>query len=245
MILVLKKKTVIICFIIILIAGLAAGTTAKIVKATHAQKDCVVVLDAGHGGRDNGVIGTKSGMKEKELNLIVTFLVKEELEKAGIKVVLTRKDDDALYGAALKNFKLEDMKKRKEIINATAPDAVVSIHMNRFPADSSRRGAQTFFEEMSDKSKALAQAVQAGLNTLNKEYAQREFAALKGDYYILKCNKYPSAIVECGFMSNPEEDMLLQQEDYRKKIAYLIASGIMGYLSMNTSFNSGNEVTAA
>lgn len=244
MIVVLKKKAIIICVVIMLILSLGAGITVKAVRAAQAQKDFVVVLDAGHGGRDNGVIGVKSGMKEKELNLIIVKMVEDHLTKAGIKVVLTRKNDDALYGGVKSGFKLEDMKRRKEIINEAMPDAVISIHMNRFPSDSSRRGAQTFFENMSQSSKALAETLQASLNTLNKEYAQREFAALKGDYYILKCSRFPSAIAECGFMSNPEEDSLLQQEDYRKKIAYQIASGILGYLSMNTSFNSGEEVLA-
>jgi N-acetylmuramoyl-L-alanine amidase len=242
MILVIKKKTIIICVVIMLLLGLGAGVAAKVLHATSTPKDYVVVLDAGHGGRDNGVIGVKSGVKEKELNLIIVKMVEEHLTNAGIKVVLTRKDDNALYGGATSSFKQQDMKKRKEIINEAAPDLVISIHMNKFPSDSSRRGAQTFFEDMSASSKTLAETLQASLNTLNKEYAKREFAALSGDYYILKCSRFPSAIVECGFMSNPEEDMLLQQEEYRKKIAYQIASGTMAYLSINTSFNSGDEV---
>ncbi len=244
MIFVLKKKAIIICVVIMLILGLGAGVAVKVTKAAQAQKDFVVVLDAGHGGRDNGVIGVKSGMKEKELNLIIVKMVEEHLTKAGVKVVLTRKNDDALYGNVKSHFKIEDMKKRKEIINSAMPDAVISIHMNKFPSDASRRGAQTFFENMSVGSKTLAESLQASLNTLNKEHVGREFPALKGDYYILKCSRFPSAIAECGFLSNPEEDMLLQQKDYRKKIAYQIASGILGYLSMNTSFNSGDEVSA-
>lgn len=238
MIIVLKKKTIKLIMLIILILALAIGVGINYAHAFLPQDAFVVVLDAGHGGRDNGVIGVESKMKEKELNLIVTMLVKKELEKADIKVILTRESDEGLYGDVKKNFKKADMQKRKEIINDAKPDAVVSIHTNKFPTDSKRRVAQVFYEQMSENSKELAQSLQSSLNMLNKQYAQRKFTELKGDYYILKCSKYASAIVEIGFMSCPEEDRLLQQDDYRKKLAYQIASGIIGYLSLNTNFNN-------
>lgn len=238
MIVVLKKKTLVILLIVILIASVIVGTSINYAHAFRPEKAFVVVLDAGHGGRDNGVTGIKSNVTEKEINLAITFLVKEYLEKANIKVVLTRKDDEGLYGNVKSNFKQAEMKKRKEIINKANPDVVVSIHCNKFPTDSARRGAQAFFEQMSPQSKDLAKSLQASLNILNKEYAEREFPALKGDYYILKCSEYVSAIVECGFLSNPEEDMLLQDQEYRIRIAYKIACGIIGYLSHHTSFNS-------
>jgi N-acetylmuramoyl-L-alanine amidase len=122
------------------------------------------------------------------------------------------------------------MAARKKIILDSAPKLVVSIHCNKFP-DSSRRGAQVFYEPLSEQGKALADSLQNNLNTLNAEYVQRSFTALKGDYYILNCSKYPSAIVECGFLSNPEDDALLNNEDYRNKLAYRIFCGILGYLA--------------
>lgn len=231
MIVVVKKKTILIVLLIALFAALILGTGINYANAFAPEKPFVVVLDAGHGGRDNGVTGVKSNISEKEVNLAITYLVKEYLEKANIKVVLTRKDDDGLYGDVKSNFKRADMKKRKEIINQTAPDVVVSIHCNKFPTDSKRRGAQSFYEQMSLRSKELANSLQSSLNILNNEYAHREFPPLKGDYYILKCSRYVSAIVECGFMSNQEEDMLLQDEEYRIRIAYKISSGIIGYLN--------------
>lgn len=242
MIFVAKKKTVLILLFVIVMMMVFIPLTINYSQAVSAQKEYTVVLDAGHGGRDNGVTGVKSEVTEKELNLVITFYVKEYLEKAGVDVVLTREDDNGLYGDVKSNFKRADMKKRKEIINQAKPEVVVSIHMNKFPADAERRGAQAFFEQMSDNSRELATALQNSINTLNKEYAKREFDALSGEYYILKCSRYPSAIVECGFLSNPEEDELLQSKDYRKKLAYKIASGILGYLTHNTGFNSFEDL---
>lgn len=240
MILVVKKRTLLILLAVILIVSIGVGTTLSLTHAfSHNNNEkFVVVLDAGHGGRDNGVIGVESGTAEKVLNLAVTMLIKEQLEKVKIKVVLTRKDDDGLYGDVKSNYKLTDMKKRKEIINEAAPNVVVSIHMNKYPADSSRRGAQVFFEQLSPNSKELARCLQGSLNTINKEVVEREYSPLKGDYYILKCSKYTSAIVECGFLSNAEDDKLLNTAEYQQKIAYQIYCGIMGYLSLNTNYNS-------
>ncbi len=244
MIIVLRKKIILSLLIILLLSTTIFGVGISYASALRRKNQFVVVLDAGHGGRDNGVIGVRTNAKEKQVNLAITYIVKEYLEKASIKVILTRKTDDGLYGKATSNFKKIDMQKRKEIINQAYPDVVVSIHCNKFPTDSKRRGAQTFFENTSESSKELAMALQSNLNILNKELVGREFSALKGDYYILKCSKYVSAIVECGFMSNPEDDMLLQQEEYRKRMAYKIASGIIGYLSLNAGYNDLGQGSA-
>lgn len=189
-----------------------------------------VVLDAGHGGRDVGVVGVNSNVSEAEINLLITQTLKSKLEDLNVKVVLTRKNADGLYDENATNFKRSDMEKRKKIILDTAPNLVVSIHCNRFPS-SERRGAQVFFNNFSDEGKKLASLVQKNLNTINIDKINRGFSPLKGDYYILNCSKYPSCIVECGFLSNPDDDMLLNDENYRNMLADAILSGIMSYLS--------------
>lgn len=88
-----------------------------------------------------------------------------------------------------------------------------------------------FYQPISERGKALAESLQSNLNTLNTEYAGRAFTILKGDYYILNCSEYPSAIVECGFLSNKEDDALLNTPEYQDKIAYRVFCGIMGYLA--------------
>lgn len=189
-----------------------------------------VVLDAGHGGRDVGVVGVNSNVSEAEINLLITQTLKSKLEALNVKVVLTRKNANGLYDENATNFKRSDMEKRKKIILDTAPNLVVSIHCNRFPS-SERRGAQVFFNNFSDEGKKLASLVQKNLNTINIDKINRGFSPLKGDYYILNCSKYPSCIVECGFLSNPDDDMLLNDENYRNMLADAILSGIMSYLS--------------
>ena len=190
-----------------------------------------IVLDAGHGGVDGGAVGVKSGVSEAKLNLIVVNRLKTHLENAGFGVVLTRSDENGLYGNETKNRKKKDMQKRKEIIDNANASLVISVHMNTY-ANSSRRGAQVFYNKNSNESISLANNVQNSFN--NMEEAVKKTQALKGDYYLLNYVKTPCIIAECGFLSNPEEEKLLCDEEYLEKIAYAIYKGVIGYMSENT-----------
>ena len=195
------------------------------VKATSPKPSYTVVVDAGHGGADGGVQGVNTGVYERELNLSIAYKVKAELEKAQINVVMTRTTSDGALDTMLTQ-KQEDMEKRKKIIMDASPDCVVSIHQNKY-TQQSRRGAQAFF--WGDSS--LADVLQAALNEkLNKENTGRTFSALKGDYYILRQTPYPSALVECGFLSNPLDEALLVTDEYQNKVAKVIADSIISFL---------------
>ena len=124
-------------------------------EANVDSNKITVVLDAGHGGIDNGVSGKYTGALESDLNLAITKKVKNNLIKAGINVVLTRESSNGLYGLATKNRKRKDMLKRKEIIEGASPNLVVSIHQNYYSLPS-RRGAQVFFDAGKEESKNLA-----------------------------------------------------------------------------------------
>lgn len=187
-----------------------------------------VVLDAGHGGVDGGVVGVNTGTKESDINLGITFLLKERFEEAGFSVVLTRKTEAGLYGAATQGYKKRDMQKRAEIIQNARPALVISVHQNFF-ALQSRRGAQVFFREDNVQSVTLAGAIQSALNGMPECVKQTN--ALKGDYYILNCSDYPSVIVECGFLSNGEDEKLLLDGGYREKLTEAILSGALSFLS--------------
>lgn len=193
-----------------------------------------IVLDAGHGGIDNGVTGIKTGVKESELNLLVVKKLEKYFNDAGFNVVLTRKNQAGLYGVATKNRKRKDMQKRKSIINKANPIVVISVHMNEYPI-STRRGAQVFYKPKDENGRRLALNVQESLNEM--ESAVRSCSALTGDYYILNCSKYPSIIVECGFLSNPDDDMLLNTEEYREEISYAIFKGAIEFLSYSPTVN--------
>ncbi len=197
-------------------------------KVTHASKSFTIVLDAGHGGIDGGVSGINTKVKESELNLKVVKKLENLFTDAGFNVVLTRTTDAGLYGLAVGNLKRKDMQKRKEIIEKAKPDAVISIHMNKYSV-SSRRGAQVFFDEENENGKLLANYLQKSFNEMPE--ASRTCDALKGEYYILNCTKFTSVICECGFLSNPDDEALLITDEYQEKVSYAIFKGVINYLS--------------
>ncbi len=214
---------------ILLVVGVAFGVCffALSRTAAQAQRLCIVI-DAGHGGVDGGVVGIETGTKESDINLSLSRLLQEKFEELGFNVVMTRKTEAGLYGAATAGYKKRDMRKRAEIINGSNPALVISVHQNFFSARD-RRGAQVFFREDSAESKTLACMIQSQFNEMPECVKRSE--PLKGDYYILNCSDYPSVIAECGFLSNAEDEALLVTQEYRKKIADAIVRGALGYLS--------------
>lgn len=228
MIIVLKKKTVIIALITLLaVIGCAiAGGVCSAKSRTAAAGQKIIVIDAGHGGSDKGVIG-KNGTVEAEKNLEISFMLKDLLEDAGFFVVMTRTTDEGADEAA--NFKKEDFDRRKKTVEKASPDMLISVHCNKFPS-SERRGAQVFYNPVSDEGRNLARVLQESLNSLNSAYVGRLFDALGGEYFMLNCTPAPSVIVECGFLSNPDDEKLLCDEDYLDRFVYAIYDGIVSYL---------------
>ncbi len=232
-----RRNILIICVLLVtaftFVFCLSALSKSPVGEATSSK--IKVVLDAGHGGIDGGVSGVNTKIKESELNLIITKKVEKYLSDSGISVVLTRSTDAGLYGVATKNFKKRDMEKRKQIIEKAQPNLVVSIHMNKYSLPT-RRGAQVFYKKGDEFGKLLAESLQSSFNQM--EEATRECSALTGDYYILNCTNFPSAIAECGFLSSPEDEALLITEEYQDSIAYGIFKGIIGYLAQQSNSNN-------
>ncbi|MDE6372786.1 MAG: N-acetylmuramoyl-L-alanine amidase, partial [Clostridia bacterium] len=176
-----------------------------------------VVIDAGHGGIDGGVVGSQ-GVKESDINLKMAGILQNILEDKGIGVVMTRTSKDALN-----NIKRLDMQARKDIIVKAAPVAVISLHVNRF-TDSSRRGAQVFYDD-TGIGKDFAENMQNSINqNINAKYSGRDdYEAIGGDLFITKCVKAPSIIIECGFISNAEDEKLLLSQEYCQELCGVIA----------------------
>ena len=185
-----------------------------------------VVIDAGHGGIDGGVLGITTGVKESELNLDIARKLKTKFDKSGAKTVMTRKTEAGLYGIYSKGFKRRDMQKRKQITLNAKADVFVSIHLNYYSSPL-RRGAQVFYKIDDEKSKSLADIVQAELNG-GKE-CERDYTALAGDYYVLNEADCAAILCECGFLSNAEDEKLLLTDEYRAEIAEKIFNGIEKY----------------
>ena len=228
MIICLKRKWIVVAVLVLVAVAGACGTFFAVKDVGYMPKgECTVVIDAGHGGIDGGCIGKMTGVYESELNLTFAQNLAKQLENMGISVRLTRSDGNGLYDSSQKNLKKSDMKRRKEIIEESNPNLVVSLHMNSFPL-SSCSGAQTFFKKGSEEGEKFATCVQQELG-VQIEGAKK--TAKVGDYYIVNCTDIPSVLVECGFLSNPQEEALLQTKAYQTKLCYAIACGIVKYLN--------------
>lgn len=216
------KKILLLCFALIIIT--MCIITPTIILSQASAYTFTIVIDAGHGGIDNGCEGY-SGTKESEINLEYAKTLKEYCKQFGYKVVMTRTNQNGLYSQFSSNKKKDDMKQRKKIIEQAKPDIVVSIHMNSFRAESSR-GAQVFYNIDNQNSKNLADCIQ---QQFVKTLVKPRKTSQAGDYYIVNCTKYPSVIAECGFISNPEEENLLLDNNYKDKVCYSILCGIVAY----------------
>ena len=225
---VIKVKSLIVCLVIIATSVcLSVGIVKAVGKTDIPKKIYTIVLDSGHGGRDNGCSG-KNGSVESELNLDIAKKLKTYLETLGIRVVMTRSDGNGLYEAKADNYKQSDMAKRIEIINKASPDMVISIHQNSY-SDSSQKGAQVFYQEGDSVSLGFANSLQSQLIA---QLPNARSEANDGDYYILKECGLPAVLVECGYLTNEEEELLLLTEEYRSKVAYAIMCGIVKYFDL-------------
>lgn len=158
-------------------------------------------------------------------------MVKQFLEAEDIKVVLTREDGDGLYDSGASNKKVQDMKRRIELIDEAAPDVTVSIHQNSYPEEYVH-GAQVFYYTGSTVGKELAEMIQNQLVEKADKENKRQVKA-NDSYYLLKKTSVPIVIVECGFLSNGEEAEKLCTREYQEKIAWAIHMGIVQYLNCN------------
>lgn len=222
----MKRKILVICLVLVTLCSSILGVN-EIISA-YEKFFYTVVIDAGHGGIDNGVIGDALGSIESQLNLKMAYTLKSVYENAGFKVVLTRTDENGLYGDTSPGFKLRDLQKRAQIVNSSNADMLISIHMNKY-SQKSRRGAQVFYKANDKTSNFLAEKIQLRLNLMKE--SPRISNALKGDYYILNYSKIPSVIVECGFLSNADDEKLLTTNEYQQKLALEIFKGSLEYLN--------------
>ena len=215
------------CFCLFLFSVLLACTkNAPPLTATAAPLPTpvppLVVLDFGHGGFDGGATGIESGVVEAELNLLVGLLVRDALEEAGCRVILTRADDGALG-----KTKREDMQARGEILKNPNAACTVSIHMNKF-SDRSISGPMAFYQAGAEQGRLLAQNV---IDALTQALNRPSRRANPADNFVTRVPTAPSVLVECGFLSNRDDEKNLQEPAYRQTLADAIAEGVLRYLA--------------
>ncbi|HIX59516.1 MAG TPA: N-acetylmuramoyl-L-alanine amidase [Candidatus Blautia gallistercoris] len=193
-----------------------------------AETKTVIVVDAGHGGVDGGMAGT-DGVDEKDINLSIAWKLRDALKDSGFEVIMTREGDEGLYEEGSSQKKVQDLQNRCKIIAEASPALTVSIHQNSY-TDPSVCGPQVFYYSTSQEGKRLAEVLQ---EVLNQALSADNGRKAKGNdsYYLLKRSEGVLNIVECGFLTNPKEAELLQEEAYQQKVADALCLGIRQYLS--------------
>lgn len=188
----------------------------------------IIVVDAGHGGIDGGA-SSKDGLLEKDVALEISLILRDYLQEAGALVIMSRVEDTDLADPSTKGVrkrKIEDLKRRVQLVNEAGGDLFVSLHLNAIPSPR-WSGAQTFYNRAYDENEKVAKFIQDEIRS-NLANTNR-LAKPIGNVYLLKHAKIPGALVEVGFLSNPTEAELLKTEDYQQKIAASIYQGIMRY----------------
>lgn len=222
------------CF---LLSGIAGGRMITVLSENAPLEDrkCIVI-DAGHGGVDGGAVSC-TGVYESNINLEISLRLEDLLHLLGVDTVMIRRTDCSVYtkGETIAAKKVSDLKERVRIVNNTENAMLVSIHQNRF-ADSRYSGAQVFYAN-TDGSEALAKTLQEALIKTVNPGSNRQIKKADG-VYLMQHIRTTGILVECGFLSNPQEEAQLRTADYQKKLACVIASVCSGFLH-----NSPQEVS--
>lgn len=217
---------------ILLIISAYSNLSSAMANPSEAGKKPVFVIDAGHGGEDGGAVA--NNITEKDINLKIAQLLSEIIASNGYEVVMTRCDDNSIEtaGDTLRERKVSDMKNRLKIFNSNPDNIVISIHQNKF-TESKYNGTQIFYSPNNENSSLLAESIRKSVVTLLQPRNERQNKAATNEIYLLYNTTVPAIIVECGFISNPEEAEKLKDEEYQKKIAWSIFLGAIEYVNSN------------
>lgn len=211
----------------------AAGKVKNGITVSSVRPDSpVIVIDPGHGGMDGGAIGS-GGTVEKDLNLDISLRLRDFLAVSGFRVVMTRDSDVAIYDDGVKGTreqKKSDMHNRLKIMEDIPGAIVLSIHQNQF-TQSRYSGAQMFYGRNNPMSQKLAGSIQSSFKNLLQPDNKREIKPGGKDLYLLWQCENPIVLVECGFISNPEECQKLQDPEYQREAAFAVLAGLLDTLA--------------
>ena len=236
-----KIKVYVVCSITLMCAFLFGGLLytafsdepSLAVSAESQIDEPVIIIDPGHGGEDGGA--SANGLLEKDINLSIALKLRDMLSSGGYQVVLTRDSDISVYdpsAGTTREKKVSDLQNRVEIINGSKNNILVSIHQNKFEQEQ-YYGTQIFYSTNDPRSEKLAQEIKSSVTGLLQPENKRELKPADSSSYILSKAEVPAVIVECGFLSNPEEAGRLSQDEYRKQMAFAVYCGIMSYTARN------------
>lgn len=192
----------------------------------------IIIIDPGHGGEDSGAI-SEINILEKNINLDISFILRDLFISNGYDVVMTRETDTALYNKdETKHKKQSDLKNRVEVFNNSQNNIVISIHQNKF-TEEKYNGTQVFYSANNKKSANLAESIKTSVVTLIQPENERECKRAGSEIYVLHNTMSPAVMVECGFLSNYAEAQKLNNKAYQTKLAYCIYLGFLEYYYTN------------
>ncbi|MDR0986979.1 MAG: N-acetylmuramoyl-L-alanine amidase [Ruminococcus sp.] len=194
----------------------------------------VLVLDAGHGGIDGGC-SSANGDVEKNINLNIIKSLDCIAQLYGYDTVLTRETDKSIYDkgvTGIRNQKISDMDNRLEIFNSYPGAVCVSVHQNMY-TDPRFKGAQMFYSDTNEDNELLAQIMQEKFATTIQPYNEREIKLCGNELFLCYYCSNPTIMIECGFLSNPDEAALLVTPEYQSNVAFTIFSGLCEYQSVS------------
>ncbi len=214
----------------LLVSLMTSRAVTTVAEAELARPGVTVVVDPGHGGEDGGAISC-TGVPESRFNLEIGRKLRDLLAFMGYSTKLVREEDVSIHSGdagTIAQKKVSDLRNRVAMVNDTENALLISIHQNQFP-ESKYFGAQVFYAS-TEGSRELAEETQALLiSTLNPKSSRRCKAA--GEVYLLKNIHCTGILVECGFLSNPQEEARLRDGDYQRKLCCAIAAGLDRFLT--------------
>lgn len=221
---------------LVLLAAFAFRGMQESAAVSSVERECrLVILDAGHGGSDGGASGS-DGTRESDLNLAITLKTDALLGLLGEETLLVRNMDTDLSADSAQSIsqkKVSDIRNRVTLVNSHPEALLVSIHCNTY-SEEKYHGAQVFYSSAGE-GKTLAQSLQSNLRHALDPDNMRECKAVSQDIYLFRHIEVPGILVECGFLSNPQELENLKNENYQKQLAVAIAVSVTNHLSEELS----------
>lgn len=232
----LKIRFILFLSLFIILGGIVGGTVvinlfSAVDVSVNKPKYKTVIIDAGHGGPDGGT-SAEDGTLEKDINLQIALKLDEFLKSMGIETVMIRSEDISVhddYAKTIREKKISDIRNRLSVMDNTDDSVFISIHQNHF-SQSQYSGLQVFYSKNNQESRILADSVRQSVITSLQPENSREIKESGSDIYLLYHATVPAVMVECGFLSNYEEAQKLKDEEYQRKLAFLIALGITDFI---------------
>lgn len=234
-----RYRQLVVVFVAMLFIAAVCRSMYSMGKAVPVLADIapfpVIIIDAGHGGIDGGAVGADK-IVEKDINLDISLAMRDMFVASGFQVVMTRETDISIHDEDItgaRKQKVSDLHNRLAMVNQYPGGVFISIHQNKF-GDSRSKGAQVFFGPKNEQSEKLAGILQGKFALNLQPDNRRKYKKAEKNLYLMYNAQCPSVLLECGFLSNPEEAHRLLDADYQSKIAFTAYSSIMEFLGLDT-----------